>query len=81
MQPTPLRVDKIVAILASGRAQILSRSISGGAADGHTVGRHQFGPVSPLGGNLRIAFAALGSQIAECLKIRISKCLLIKELA
>jgi HEAT repeat protein len=37
-QPTPLRVDKIGAILASKCAQTSFRSISGGAADGQTVG-------------------------------------------
>src|SRR3954468_24302316 len=38
MQTTPLRVHKIGAILASRCTRTLSRSISGGAADGHAVG-------------------------------------------
>jgi hypothetical protein len=38
MQPTPLRGEKIVAILASIRARTSFRSLGGGAADGHSVG-------------------------------------------
>jgi hypothetical protein len=69
MQPTPLRVHKIVAFLKRKPSSAYSRFISGGAADGQAVGPQLITP-----GSYRTPDGLAVQDVLESRPIRTGHC-------